>query len=261
MRGDTMKVTYEKISAKYDIPIKIYEPEGEVTGVCAAAHGFGGDMESTAISLYAKRLTEDGCAVVTFCFAGHGVSRADEHFCVSNCKLDLLRIFEYACKRFANVRYKAVFGTSFGGYITLLSLDELAEDIIIVLRSPAVNMAETFKNKLLDIPFDTYEKNGAVMGFERKLYVSPDFYRDLKTYDVSQKSFGKNMLVLHGSLDDLVTQEHINAFKAANPMAVIHKYVGADHRLRDKNCGYLGADEVAGYILSKAQKRTGGTKP
>ena len=134
-----MKTKYCVLSGIYDIPIKRFEPESGVTGFIVAAHGFGGDKESSAIAALAERMTGQGYAVIAFDLPGHGESRADEFFCAANCRLDLENVYKHACGLYPKAEKRAVFATSFGGYITLLSLDTLPGDVRTVLRAPEVD--------------------------------------------------------------------------------------------------------------------------
>lgn len=49
-----MKIHCCEMTRAYPIPVKIFTPEGTVTGTVTAVHGFGGDMESSAISALAE---------------------------------------------------------------------------------------------------------------------------------------------------------------------------------------------------------------
>ena len=231
-KGETMKIKYCELSGIYDIPIKRFEPEGDATGFIVAVHGFGGDKESSAISLLAERMTTKGYAVIAFDFPAHGASKADDYFCAANCRLDLANVYKYACELYPEAENKAVFATSFGGYTTLLSLDTLPEDVKIVLRAPAVDMRATFEMQVPD-GIDTLRKKGsAVMGFERKLNVPYSFYTELCENDISHTDLQREMLIIHGDKDADVLPEYINRFCEANPRAKLEVIKGADHRFK-----------------------------
>ena len=231
----SMKITYCELSGIYDIPLKRYEPEGKVTGFVVAVHGFGGDKESSAIKALAEQMTARGSAVIAFDLPGHGASKADEYFCAANCRLDLENVFEHARRLYPKAERKAVFATSFGGYITLLTLDTLPEDVRVVLRAPAVDMRATFE-RLLPCTTDEYKKAGTVeMGFERKLNVPYSFYDELCENDISQRPFDRDVLIIHGSKDDIVLPEYIRRFCDANPKAKLVVIKGADHRFKGES--------------------------
>jgi len=227
-----MKIKYCDLSRIYEIPIKCFEPEGDVTGFIVAVHGFGGDKESSAIKALAERMTAMGYAVIAFDFPGHGASKADEYFCAANCRLDLANVYEHACELYPEAEKKAVFATSFGGYITLLSLGTLPNDVRIVLRAPAVDMRAIFE-KMLPFPLDKYKHDGfAEMGYERKLNVPYSFYTELCENGISHTDFQREMLIIYGDRDDVVLPEYITRFCEANPRARLEIIAGADHRFK-----------------------------
>ena len=227
-----MKIKYCELSGIYDIPIKRFEPEDDVTGFIVAAHGFAGDKESSAIALLAKQMTARGHAVIAFDFPAHGTSKADGYFCAANCRLDLENVYKYACGLYPEAKKKAVFATSFGGYITLLSLDTLPADVRIVLRAPAVDMRATFEMQVPD-GIEAFRKKGSVvMGYERRLNVPYSFYTELCENDISHTDLQREMLIIHGDRDADVLPEYISRFCEANPRARLEIIKGADHRFK-----------------------------
>ena len=243
-----MKICYEMIHGIYDIPIKRYEPEGTVSGFIVAVHGFGGDKESSAIEALSERMTAQGLAVIAFDFPAHGASKADGYFCTANCRLDLMNVFEHACGLYPDADIKAVFATSFGGYITLLSLDTLPADVRIILRAPAVDMRAIFE-RMLPLTLEKYKQAGAVeMGFERKLDVPYSFYTELCENDISQKDMQREMLIIHGDRDDIVLPEYISWFCEANPKARLEIIDGADHRFKGEGEIERVIDSAESYI-------------
>ncbi|MBQ7187323.1 MAG: alpha/beta hydrolase [Ruminococcus sp.] len=246
-----MKIRYYSLCRRYDIPVKLFEPEGEVSGTVTAVHGFGGDMESAAVSALAERMTARGCAVVTFCLPGHGISRADEHFSAENCRLDLMYMFRYTRELYPAAVRRAVFATSFGGYLTLLSLGEIPEKTRLVLRAPAVDMRSTFEN-LLPISISELKQSGTVAGPDGRRTVSYGFYEELCENDISCRCFDREMLILHGDRDDVVLPEHIHKFCRANPKARLAVIPGADHRFRGEGEIPRAVGLAEGYILGEA---------
>ena len=232
----------------YDIPIKRYEPEGDVSGTVVAVHGFGGDKESTAVRALAERMTERGYAVIAFDLPGHGESRADEYFCAANCRLDLENVYDHACELYPGAERRAVFATSFGGYITLLSLDALPGNVRIVLRSPAVDMRDTFE-RMLPVPLEKFKREGfAEMGFERKLNVPYAFYTELCENDISNTDMQRKMLIIQGGMDDVVLPEHISRFCGVNPGAELEVIENAGHRFKRRGEIETLVSLAEGYI-------------
>ncbi len=204
----------------YRLMIKIYEPETEVKGFIVGVHGFGGSMHSLTLEKLAKVMTEHGYAVITFNFPGHGTSGADIYFNVRNCCMDFEEVFEFAGYRYPRAAKKAIFATSYGGYITLQCMDSLPPETRIVLRAPAVNAHETFcrlldmeDEDLLDLP-------------------APEaFLRELEEKDVFHKYFNRPMLLIQGDRDELVTHEEAMVFCKHNPQAVLEIVEGLGHQI------------------------------
>lgn len=246
-----MKISYKEINGVYAIKMKIIEPESDVRGFIIGVHGFGGDMESSVIAGLAERMTEHGFAVVAFNFPGHGTSNADGYFNVSRCRLDLQTVFEFAQRKYENIQTKAIFATSFGGYITLLSINNFPDNTKIILRAPAVNMSEVFERVVSEvIPVEEYLKKGSItLGFERKTEVSADFYRELKTNSVFTSTINRPMLVIHGDCDNLVLPEEIKCFCERNPQAQLKIIKGADHRFKENGALKQIIDCTEKYLL------------
>ena len=229
-----MKIKYYELSEIYEIPLKHFLPEGAVTGFITAVHGLGGDKESSAIEALAERMTARGFAVTAFDLPAHGTSKADGYFCTANCCLDLTAVFEHACRLYPEAERKAIFATSFGGYVALNSMDALPADVRLVLRAPAVDMRATFE-RLLPVTLDEYKRAGFVkMGFERRFNVPYTFYSELCEKDISRTDMQREMLIIHGSKDDIVLPEHTARFCEANPKARLEIIEGAGHRFKGK---------------------------
>lgn len=245
-----MKISYEMIHGIYDIPVKRFEPEKKTRGYVIGAHGFGGDKESSAIEALAEKITERGLAVLAFDFPAHGESSADNYFCLLNCRLDLAAVRDFADELYPDSERRGIFATSFGGYVTLLSLDSLPPDMKTVLRAPAVDMRSTFES-LLPVTPEQYRKTGfAEMGFERRVNVPYGFLGELRENDISQKDMQREMLIIHGSRDDIVLPEHIQRFCEANPRAKLKVIDGADHRFKGEGELEAAIAAAADYIMS-----------
>lgn len=243
-----MKIRYSEIHNVYEIKVKHFEPESLIKGYILALHGFCGDMESSVITRLAKQMSAHGFAVVAFNFPGHGSSDADEYFSVHNCRRDMIEVMRYADSCYDVSCPSAIFATSFGGYITLLNMDEISEETAIVLRAPAVNMKRSFEKFTDDA--ETFRKTGwQVMGFDRKIRVPYSFYNELDKNCVLNRDFQRKMLIIHGDYDDIVLPEDMQLFCSNNPKAELNIIIGADHRF--KGNGYLRQiiDMAEEYIL------------
>ena len=200
-----------------------------------ALHGFAGSMESWAITALAEKLTEQDTAVIAFNYPGHGTDKQEELFSLGNCIRDLQEVIEYMNIRYPDAVWQGIFATSFGGYITLISMKMIPESVRIVLRAPAVNMQEVFSRivERESSGMAEYQKKGHVqLGYERKLKVPYSFYNELCTHDVFHSNHKRPMLLIHGDCDNVVLPEDIAAFCARNPQIVRKTIAGADHLFR-----------------------------
>lgn len=243
-----MKIRYSEIHNVYGIKVKHFEPEIQMKGYILALHGFCGDMESSVIARLAKQMTAHGFAVVAFNFPGHGSSGAHEYFSVHNCRRDMIEVMRYADSCYDVTCPSAIFATSFGGYITLLNMDEIPQEAAIVLRAPAVNMKRSFEKFTDDM--EAFRRTGwQVMGFDRKIRVSYSFYNELDKNFILNRDLKRKMLIIHGDSDDIVLPEDMQLFCSNNPKAELDIIIGADHRF--KGNGYLRQiiDMAEEYIL------------
>lgn len=232
------------------IPLKLYMPEqSSIIGYTVAVHGFGGDKESSAIRLLAEKLTAKGYIVAAFDLPCHGESSYDSSFTVKESRNCLKAVFVYMERNYQNVSEKAVFATSFGGYITLLELAAMPSDLKIVLRAPAVNMKDTFENSLLPVTMDEFMKKGADMGFERIFRVDSAFLDELNCNDISKTNMNTSMLIIHGNKDAIVLPQHISTFTEVNPKAVLKTINGADHRFKSADHLDQAVNAAIHYIL------------
>ena len=221
---------------RYDIDFKYNIPKGEVKGVILGVHGFAGDKDSSALRKLAEAVEEDGIALVCFDFPAHGVSPVNgDRFTIFNCMTDLKYMANWIRLKFPEAK-KYLFATSFGGFITLNCAEELS-DFSIVLRAPAVTMPSLFLN-ISEIPVEEYRKAGrwqcGIEG-ERSLIVPYAFYEEIQNpkYDVKNKTFTEQMLVIHGDKDITVPYSDVKEFCRRNADHVTLKVVnGADHRFK-----------------------------
>ena len=73
------------------------------------------------------------------------------------------------------------------------------------------------------------------MGFDRKVPVSPAFLEEIRAEDIREGDFldfAEDMLVIHGTADEIIPYEEAYAF-ADNNLVEFVPVEGADHRFRD----------------------------
>ena len=230
-----MKITYltNQYRENRNLCMKIAEPDdGATERFVLALHGFAGSMESWAITALAERLTAQRTAVLAFNYAGHGTDTQDELFSVENCLADYRGAIALAQNRYPDAEWCGVFATSFGGFLTLNLCGEIPAAVNIVLRAPAVNMADVFARIVEDEGggMARYQQEGTVtLGDARKLNVPYPFYQELIEKDVFQRNFDRQMLLIHGDCDTVVLPDDTAAFCARNPKITREIIHGADH--------------------------------
>ena len=109
---------------------------------------------------------------------------------------------------------------------------EIPASVNIVLRAPAMNMADVFARIVEDEGggMARYQQEGTVtLGDARKLNVPYPFYQELIEKDVFQRNFDRQMLLIHGDCDTVVLPDDTAAFCARNPQITREIIHGADH--------------------------------
>lgn len=239
-----MMIKYFDLKGKYPIKCKAYLPADEtVNAVVLGVHGFAGDKESSMLTELAKSMEATSGALICFDFPAHGESdRNESYLTVQNCIDDLLTVADWIEATYPKAK-KYIFATSFGGYISLLSLSKL-KSYEVILRAPAVTMPKVLLESVLKISPEEFESAGVVeCGFERKITLPYSFYKELIQYDPSKLAYESNVLVFHGDKDDVVPIEDVLVFCHDRENFELIVVKDADHRF--KNPGEIE------YIVTK----------
>lgn len=250
-----MTTEYFSITSQcgYPIPCKLFSKSNICQSVIIGIHGFGGDKESSALTLLAEKMPQD-YKLIAFDLPAHGCGADDCFLSLKNCISDLITVCDYAMRLFSSAKIY-VFATSFGGYIWLNAEKELEQRISrAVLRVPAVGMAETLSKKLLPCSLDEFIKQGfAVCGFERRFRVTYDFYRELLGNDIAVLSPAVPTLMICGDKDELVDYGAQLSFAERNTYSVrLITLKNAGHRFKGDGeletaiaaaIDFFGADE------------------
>lgn len=213
----------------YDIACKIFFGN-KIDGVIIGVHGFAGDKESSVLRALADNLCKRNYALLCFDFPAHGLSTApDNMLSVQNCQRDLMTVADYVLSNFQGKKY-GIFATSFGGYITLLCAQKL-KNFKKVLRAPAVTMAESFIEKIVPITKEEFLQNGgAECGFERKMFVSANFYTELVQNPPQIPD--EPLMIIHGTDDDIIPYQAVKTLSDNHPNISLVTVGGADHRFK-----------------------------
>lgn len=218
---------------KYRISFKEYLPQ-KFEEIIIACHGFGGDKESSAIELLSKAANKKNIGVIAFDFPAHGESEVEGDFLtLDNCISDLETVEEYVKENYKNVKKIDIFATSYGAYITLLKI--IKNDCNynkIILRALAIEMGNIFKDYLLGEDIKEFLERGfAILGFERKIKITEEFYLELeKNKIIELYNKGKEMLIIQGDEDNVAPIKDTISFVNNNITLKILR--GADHRMK-----------------------------
>lgn len=222
-------------SDKYKISIKECLPQ-TFEEVIIAVHGFGGDKESSAISLLIQEANKKNIGVIAFDFPAQGESEVEgEYLTLGNCINDLEVLQNYIKEKYTNVNKINIFATSFGAYITLLKIIKNDADYNkIILRAPAIEMANIFKDYLLGEDKEGFLMRGySTLGFERKIKINKSFYEQLENNKIMNLyNKKKEILIIQGDKDNVAPIKDTINFVNKKQNIKLKVLQGADHRMK-----------------------------
>lgn len=232
------KIICNKIqSSNYKISAKSYIPKN-MKEIVIACHGFAGDKESSAILALAKEIDKEKVGVICFDLPSHGESEVNaDMLSIQNCIQDINTIEEYVIKTYGDIPV-SVFATSFGAYLTLINMAKNSKKYKhVILRSPAIKMAEIYKDSLLRENEEEYKKRGYTkLGFEREMLVPYKFLEELEANDlfkIYQDITIPKINIVQGDKDDIAPIDDTKEFvEKSNGNAQLYIIPGADHRMK-----------------------------
>ena len=201
--------------------------------ILLCVRGFGGGRYSGAVEKLARALKPLGTGVFSFTWPGHGISDVGgEMLKVDNCLKDMEEVVELLIARHQEKRL-CCFATSFGGYMSII-YHQKHPDVFdkIILRSPAVNMAEIVFNFASEEQKEAlYRGEKLDFGFENPLLLGIEFYEDLKRHDVTRMILSRpeKFSIIQGDCDEIVPPDEVQKFAGLNHLPVCW-IEGADHQ-------------------------------
>lgn len=224
----------------HNVRCKLYCQDAKtIDRVVIFGHGFGGHKDNGAAEKFAQRLISKykKTALITFNWPSHG-DDVKKKLNLEDCSAYLQLVTDYVREKYRTEELYS-YATSFGGYLTLKYIFEHGNPFRkIALRCPAVNMYEVLTKAIM-----SSEDLGALqrgkdipVGFDRKILVGPALLEDLKDRDIQQwdfLDFAEDILILHGTADEIVPFEAARAF-AENNLMEFTPIEDADHRFRDE---------------------------
>ena len=241
----------------YSIRCKLYcNDANAVKRAIVCCHGFASSKESASYETFAQRAVakSKGTAVIVFDWPCHGED-ARKNLVLDECETYLCSVVEYAEARFSTDELYA-YGVSFGGYLLLKYLHGNGNPFCkVALRCPALDIHRA----LLDVIMtqDEVEKLASgkpvLVGFDRKVRISPEFMDDLAANDVLQYEFfdyADDIIVLHGTADEIVSFDVAKRFAEDNVIEFV-PIAGADHRFHDPKKMDTAIARILDFFISK----------
>lgn len=220
--------------------------------VVVCTHGFGSHKDVANITRFAEKYLGKHAddAVIAFDWPCHGQD-GRKKLELSDCLQYLGLVVEYAKETLGAERIFN-YSVSFGGYLTLVFLHEQGNPFTkVALRAPGIRMYELMLHNVADTDRDKLEKGKEVMiGYERKMKVDKGLFDDLKSHDVRQWEYldwAEDMLVIHGTADEMVPIEDSRAFCDANIIEFV-PVEGADHPFRNPKLMDSAIHRVVGFF-------------
>ena len=246
-----MEKYFEINDSGCNIKCKLYSSQTDgIENLVVFCHGFGGHKDNSAAAKYASRLLSKhkGTAVLTFDWPCHG-DDVRKKLTLDDCGTYLGLVVKYADSQLG-CRNLCTYDTSFGGYLVLKYIGEHGNPFSkVALRCPAVNMYDVLtKNIIRPDELAALSKGREVLvGFDRKIKVSPAFLSQLQAADITKYHYtdvAKDILIMHGTEDEIVPFEAVRAFAEKNQIDFI-PVEGADHRFIDPR----KMDEAIAYTM------------
>lgn len=218
---------------------RMYAPDHQDVGrVVVYGHGFGGHRDNRAAQRFAEYVLtkQKGVAVLCFDWPCHG-GDARKKLTLDDCGLYLDCVCDYVRTQFPDAALQA-YATSFGGYLMLRSIAAQGNPFgRLALRCPAIPMHEVLMGAIVGSEEKRQLDRGkdALVGFDRKIRVSPDFIDSLRRADVREMDFTPwrdDILILHGTKDEIVPIAGVEAFAQKNGI-LFFPIENADHRFTD----------------------------
>lgn len=238
----------------HNIRCKLYcNSPATIEKVILYCHGFAGHKDTRAAAKFADRVLTKykKIAVLAFDWPCHG-DDVKKKLQLKDCDAYVRLITEYIQKQYATEDIYA-YATSFGGYLILKYISENGNPFRkIALRCPAVDMYGTLTKSI--ITPEAREKmdkgKNALVGFDRKIEVSPQFLAELQEADITGRDFlpyADDIIIIHGSKDELLSGEGLRRFADDNVIEFI-LIQNADHRFQDPNTMEAATKAVLGFF-------------
>ena len=207
----------------------------EIRSVVVYGHGFCGHKDNNVAAKFATALLKKhkDSALLAFDWPCHGED-GRKKLVLDECFEYLSLVIDYA-KRELHAEKLYMYATSFGGYLTLKYIHDNGTPFgKIILRCPAVNMYDVLLASVMkeDEIAKVMKGKDVEVGFDRKIKISREFLEQLKDADISDLDFidfAEDILIIHGTKDELVSFDFVRDFADRNIIEFV-PIENADHR-------------------------------
>lgn len=222
-----------------NIKCKLYfDQRYSIEQVVLFGHGFAGHKDNGSAQKFADRVLSKykGVAVLVFNLPCHG-NDVKKKIVLQDCLDYIHTVINYINEQW-NTPGLYSYATSFGGYLILKYITEYGNPFKkIVLRCPAVNMANILTTTIMknDELKKVLKGKTVSVGFDRKVEVTRQFLTDLEESDIQRvdyREYADDILILHGTKDEVVPFEAVQRFAENNRIAFI-PVENADHRFQN----------------------------
>jgi uncharacterized protein len=249
-----MEKFFEINKNKHNIRCKLYFNKGErIEKAVLFCHGFAGHKNNKSAEKFADRVLSKykGIAVIMFNMPCHD-DDVKKKLMLQDCMEYISLTVDYI-KTELHASEIYCYAVSMGGYLVLKYIHDNDNPFKkIVLRSPAVNIAESLKqNVIKHDELDALQRGKSVkIGFDRKVEINNQFLTDLEEADIRKYDyidFADDMLILHGTRDEIVSFDEVRRFAENNIIDFI-PFEDGDHRFQNPELMELATKKIIEFF-------------
>lgn len=215
-----------------------YKDKGAPEKAIIFCTGFVGHKDNAAAEKFAEKVLSKykNIVIIVFDWPAHG-DDVKKKLTLGDCDTYLQLVIEHV-KNEIGAKQLYAYASSFGAYLVLKYLHEHGDPFVkTALRCPAVSMYDILTGRIMKN--DEYDRilkgKDVLVGFDRKVVVTAALLDDLKQNDVREwdyMDYADNMLIIHGTADEVVPYSHSREFAENNVIEFI-SVEGADHRFQN----------------------------
>ncbi len=218
-------------------------------------HGFATSKESYSIIKLEQLLNQNNISTFRFDFFGHGESEGKfEDITISEGVDDALQAIHYLkTQGYSKI---GLFGSSFGGMVSIMTASKSKDLYLLVLKSPVSNFLERDLQVKTEKELKDWKSNGFtdyVNGKGQKFRLNYTFLEDYNNND-GYKAAPKikiPTLIVHGDKDDIVPVEQSKKIVSLIKNCTLELIFGADHRYSQPDHFELMLRSILQFVLNQ----------